>query len=454
MRYEKIGLNVVCNVNNCTLFTTLRSRHCLWLLLGLGLLLIQPWAVAETPALYGQDYFRLGQSWEDGRPRTLPAPRQEYDAVDESAYLEQVQRQELSGGPYSDGLAEPLSGLGHYYRDRGNYEKALGLFKRALHVVRVNDGLYSERQIPLVRDLLDTYRLAGEMQALDERYDYFFRLYGNGYPPYTELRLRASLEYLRWQREAFRLELDGGRKNRLVDMYRLNDRILESAAQSTTIGQDGYRQLVLSQIRNLYLLQSEIVPPEVPYTLQPGGSFHSNQRQAMDFSLQRLESLQRASAAKGRTLLEELIARTGSDAEAADLAGIHLELGDWHQWNGNHHSAQEEYSRVIQILQDAGDNQLLEQWLGSPAELPANGAFWQPGRLANNGRRVVLLAEYDVSARGKARNIQVSAAKPENQAFTSRLRRKLSATRFRPRFATGEAEAVERVSREYELIVD
>jgi len=441
-------------VNNCTLFTTLLGRHCLRVLLGFGLLLVQPWAVAESPALYGQDYFRLGQSWEDGSPRSMPEPRQKYDGIDESAYLEQVQEQELLGGPYFDGLAEPLSGLGHYYRDQGKYEKALDLFKRALHVVRVNDGLYSERQIPLVRYLLDTYRLAGEMQALDERYDYFFRLYGNGQPPFTELRLRASLEYLRWQREAFRLKLDGDRKNRLVDMYRLNDRILESAAQSTTVGQDGYRRLVLSQILNLYLLQSEIVPPEVVYTLQPSGSIHSNQRQALDFNQQRLESLQQASGAKGRSLLQELIARTASSGEAADLASIHLELGDWHQWNGNHRSAQEEYSRVIQILVDAGDKQLLEQWLGSPAELPANGAFWQPGSLATAGRRVVLQAEYDVSARGKARNIQVSAARPEDQAFRSRLRRKLSATRFRPRFATGEAEAVERVSREYELIID
>jgi len=439
-------------VNNCTLFTTRRSRHCLRLLLGLCLFLVQQWAVAESPALYGQDYFRLGQSWEDGSPRSLPEPQQKNDGIDESAYLEQLQ--ELSGGPYSDELAEPLSGLGHYYRDQGKYEKALGLFKRALHVVRVNDGLYSERQIPLVRDLLDTYRLAGEMQALDERYDYFFRLYGNGQPPFTELRLRASLEYLRWQREAFRLDLDGGRKNRLVDMYRLNDRILESASQSTTIGHDGYRQLVLSQIRNLYLLQSEIMPPEVTYSIQPSGSIHSNQRQDLDFNQQRLENIQRTSAAKGRLLLQELIDRTTSSGEAAELASIHLELGDWHQWNGNSRSAQEEYSRVIRILEDAGDSQSLEQWLGSPAELPANGAFWQPGNLANAGRRVVFLAEYDVSARGKAKNILVTAAKSKDQVLSSRLRRKLSATRFRPRFATGEAEAVERVSREYELIID
>jgi tetratricopeptide (TPR) repeat protein len=424
-------------------------------LLGLGLLLGHQWAVAELPALYGQEYVRFGQSSEDGGPRSLPAPREEYSDDDESAYLERLQIQELSGGPYSDALAEPLSGLGRYYRDQGNYKEALGLYKRALHVVRVNDGLYSERQIPLVRALLETYRLAGEMQALDERYDYFFRLYGNGQPPFTPLRMRASLEYLRWQREAFGLGLDGGRKSRLVEMYRLNERILKSAAQSTVVSQDSYRRLVLSQIRNLYLLQSEIEPPEEEFISLLSRSIQPNQgRDGMDINQQRLESIRQRSAARGRSLLQELIARIASSGEAAELASIHLELGDWQQWNGNSHSARQEYSRVIDILEDSGDSQLLEQWLGSPAELPVNAAFWQPDRLEQDAGRVVLSAEYDVSARGKARNIRVWAAKPEDEVFASRLRRKLSATRFRPRFATGEAEAVERVSRQYELTVD
>ena len=436
------------------IFAAVRSRNFLLMMLGLGLFLPQTWAVAESPELYGQEYARLGQSREDDSPVSLPPPQEEKINADKSAYLEQVQIEELSGGPYSDALAEPLSGLGHYYRDRGKYDEALDLYKRALHVVRVNDGLYSERQIPLVRDLLDTYRLAGDMQALDDSYSYFFRLYGNGQPPFTELRLRANLEYLRWLREAYHLELDGNQKQRLVELYQLNKRILESAAESTEVGKDWYRQLVLSQIRNHYLLQSEFELPLEEFPFPINSSIGSNQEQEPDFNQRRLETIQQTSAGRGRTLLQELIARFASNGEAADIASIHLELGDWHQWNGKYNSANQEYSRVFQILEDAGDTQLLQQWLGSPTELPANGTIWRPNRLAKGGRRVVLSAEYDVSARGRARKIQVSAANSQDEVFTGRLRRKLAATRFRPRFATGEAEAVERVSRKYELVVD
>jgi tetratricopeptide (TPR) repeat protein len=436
----------------------------------LGLFAVQHPAIAETPALYGQEYYRLGQSWEDGSPRSLlrsfprgllrslprglPPPRPDNGNGDESAYLQQLQLQELSAGPYSDSLAEPLSSLGHYYRERGEYAEALGFYRRALHVVRVNDGLYSERQIPLVRDLLDTYRLAGDLQELDERYEYFFRLYGKGEPPYTDLRLRASLEFLRWQREAIRIELDGDGRKRLLDMYQLNEHILETAALATQVTPEWYGKLVLSQIRNLYLLQAEIELPDEEFTNRSSSSIQSGQGYGLDFHVQRLEGIRRTSAARGRSLLEELIVRMEKSGVGAGIAGIQLELGDWHQWNGNPRSARLAYRKVIELLEDSGDMQLLEQWLGSPVELPANGAFWQTDSLETESRRVVLAAQFDVSARGRARNIQASASKPEDEAFASRLRRKLSATRFRPRFVSGEPEAVERISRQYELIVD
>ncbi len=383
-----------------------------------------------------------------------PEPRRDNGDGDESAYIQQLHLQEISAGPYSDALAEPLASLGRHYRERGKYGEALGYYRRALHIVRVNDGLYSERQIPLVRDLLDTYRLAGDLQELDDRYEYFFRLYGNGEPPYTELRLRAALEFLRWQREALRIELDGDGKNRLLKLYQLNEHILETAALATEVTPTWYGQLVLSQIRNLYLLQAEIELPDEQATFRSSNSIQPGQGYGVDHNIQRLAGIQRTSAARGRALLEEWIVRTQTSGSSADIAGIHLELGDWQQWNGNFHSAKLAYVKVIELLERSGDKQLLEQWLGSPAELPANGAFWQPNSLETEGRRVVLAAQFDVSARGRVRSNQVSALHPEAEAFAARMRRKLSATRFRPRFVNGEPEAVDGISRKYELLVD
>ncbi|MEH6583551.1 MAG: tetratricopeptide repeat protein [Halioglobus sp.] len=425
-----------------------------WTLLSICCLLSTQWVVAGTPEPYGQDFYRLDASWEDGRARSLPNAEAVSRPVDAGAYLQQLERQEVEGGPYADGLAEPLVGLGRYYRDQGNYPAALHSYQRALHVVRVNDGLYSERQIPLVRDLLDTYRLSGEMEALDERYEYFFRLYGSGQPPFTDLRLRATVEFLRWQREATRLDLDGSSTVRLIQMYELNNRILEDVAQSVDVKESWYQQLALSQIRNLYLLQTRIRMPNENVSLSSGPLSQSGQGMAPDFNEQRLVTIMRTSSARGRALLQEVISRASVGASPAELAALHLELGDWHQWNDSTREALKEYRRAIQILEDAGETLLLERWLGSPVELPANGAFWQPKIETGEVGRVVLLADYDVSTRGNARNIRISSLDSGGEAYTGRLRRKLAATRFRPRIAAGEAVFSEGLSRKYETLVE
>lgn len=422
------------------------------LCLFLAAVLSSPFVSGQSPVPYGQDYFRYEQGAHDGWSAGAPRVKGEQNEADKDAYLKELEA--LRGGPYSDLRAEPLSALGAYYLDSGRYSQALEYYQRALHVVRVNDGLYSERQIPLVRGLLDGYRLSGDMEALDERYEYFFRLYGSGQPPFTELRLGAALEYLRWQREALGLGLEGDRLGRMLALYNLNAQILESAAESLEVAPARYRQLLFSQIRNLYLLESEYDPPSERYSLGTNSALQSNSMQDMDFKQQRLDSIRRTSRSRGRTLLEGLVARLAIKGDAQAVAGAYLELGDWHQWSSDYRSANQAYGQVVKTLQDSGDDVLLESWMGSPAELPTTDVFWQPKKRIKGQRRVLFATEYSVSSRGKPRGVQVWAVDTEESGLESSMRRKLLATRFRPRYIMGETEAVDKVTRKYEMIVE
>ncbi|MBP6682355.1 MAG: tetratricopeptide repeat protein, partial [Halioglobus sp.] len=183
------------------------------LLQSLGLLcvlLLPLTAPAGTPAPYGEDFVRLGQSWQDaGRLAPLPTPAAPDAAELDSAHYERELGQlENRGGPYAETLAEPLADMARVLRRSGDIAGAQQAYQRALHLVRVNEGLYSERQVPILRELFDIYRMTGDLAMLDGRYDYFFSLYGSGQPPYTPIRLGAGLEYMRWQREALRLGVD------------------------------------------------------------------------------------------------------------------------------------------------------------------------------------------------------------------------------------------------------
>src|SRR5210317_943906 len=136
------------NVNSCAAGLVARLYA---VLMVLPCLFVAADARADKYA-YGQDFARVGQSWADGGP-PLAAAVPNLDSGDNQGerFHQQLAALEDSEGPYSDALAEPLTSLGRYYRASGDLEQATRMYRRALHLVRVNDGLYSERQMPVLR---------------------------------------------------------------------------------------------------------------------------------------------------------------------------------------------------------------------------------------------------------------------------------------------------------------
>lgn len=401
---------------------------------------------------YGEHFVRLGQYWVDEAPAQSEIPLDPAGEEDVKEYRQQLLRQEAVGGPYADNLAEPLMALGWHYRRQGALDDARALFQRALHVVRINDGLYSDRQVPILQVLLDLYRLGGEYQALDERYDYYFRLFGGGKPPFTELRLRAALGYLRWQREALRLGIDDDESRRLLALYRLNESLLDGVSADPSVDWHWYRDLVLSQLKNLYLVQILVAG-----TVHQEGLVLSRQELAREWEEQdvgkrQLEGIQRDAASRGGRLLEQAINAWPGDADNIELARLHLAMGDWYQWLGREAQAREQYAAVAQMLSRSGQQVVLQQWLGQPVELPDNGAFWQPAPAQQDAEPVEITLHYDISAAGRVRNLGSDDAGPAARRKAASIKRKFRQIRFRPRWQSGTAEAVEQLRRTYTLL--
>jgi tetratricopeptide (TPR) repeat protein len=429
------------------------SRRCLdcfdpilRIVLGLAFCIVAELAWADSPTAYGDSFIRLDHVPPVQQTATADVPDGQADAA---SYQRQLERFEQAEGPYAATLAEPLAGIARLHQQQGDIAQAQHHYERALHIVRVNEGLYSERQIPILRQLFASYRQVGDMQTLDARYDYYFRLYGSGQPPFTAVRLAAALEYMRWQREALLLGLDGESSRRLLELYELNARLLEGVGEPDAETYEAYRLLVLSQLYNLYLLQHSYRPEqqgwnELPHTLGAAGWDQQDTRE------HRLDMIQRTALSRGRSLLEGLIAATPPE-QTITLAEVYLELGDWNQWNDQRGAAQTAYEQVQDMLGQAGETQLLEQWLGAPAELPANGAFGRRLLPADQGDSLAR-ASFSVSARGKPSAIEVSTAGEVSDGRLWRFRRDLAGTRFRPRYSAGQAAATEGLVREYRLL--
>jgi hypothetical protein len=71
------------------------------------------------------------------------------------ALVEQILAAQERDGPYAPDLAEPLTLLADLYREDGDPERAAAATERALQVVRVNNGLFSMEQLPLLREAME-----------------------------------------------------------------------------------------------------------------------------------------------------------------------------------------------------------------------------------------------------------------------------------------------------------
>jgi hypothetical protein len=407
-------------------------------------LLLANLTAAAPAGTYGRDFVRLDRQWPDEVPvvPVVKSPQLGQAAV-VAAQRERLLLLEQEQGPYAPSLAEPLMDMGRYLQEHGDSAQARLLYQRALHVLRINEGLYSENQMPLLRSMFAVHRSLGDWQALDGRYDYFFRLVATS----DQLDAETGVEYFRWQREALRRQLDSSEYRRLLGLYEANEQLL--AAADPALDSVGYWKLVQSQMRNLYLVQATVSPRTVTETrgFSSAAAFRTEPLQEMDVYEQRLANVQRSAVSRGTALLSDFIDSVGLRDEQLRAQAL-LELADWHQWNDVRGGAGKDYRQVIDHLQATGQEHLLAEWFGSPVELPDNGVFSRdPGEGG-----VPVSVRFTVSEAGRPRDIEATAADESDKGFAMRLYRGLLSIRFRPRFEDGVAVATTDIERDYRYL--
>ena len=412
-------------------------------------------ALATEP--YGQRVVTAQAAWVDEAvprvaldppripPEQRPAARQRVQNL-----RQRLREQELAQGPYAAPLAETLTELARAADALGDGAAALKARERALHLTRVNEGLYSAAQAPLLRALLEGHRRRGEFARLDERYDYFFRLYGAGRPPWTEARWAATLEYLRWQREALRRRIDGADvQRRLLELHRRHEdlfKALRPAGQA--VDWERERDVAFSQLKTLYLIEVLVAP-----SVEDFAALRSNRAQregaaAFDRYRERLDNLKRGLRGRGRKLLESLLDIVPAGAARA-RGEIQLALADWLQWHGATRAARERYLALWKRLEGSQYQPLAQAWFARPVPLPDNGVFWQSDRRVD----AAVDLRVTVAANGRAR-IDFDAVPAAERRTAGRLRRSLHNLRFRPRIDNGVFVSTELPSARWLLLVD
>ena len=351
-------------------------------------------------------------------------------------YRERIEEMEAEYGAYGAGIDEQLMGLASALQRSGNHEEAISEFRRAMLINRVNEGLYSLNQVPMIERMIESQIALNQWEEANDNHEYLFWLHAKNYGERDPRMLPIINQLSNWHLQAYIDEKGATLFEHLINatnMYALAVDII-----SHNFGANDLRLVeALRGLKatNYYLATYSGEPQEaiVINTSFGGGGDVSPERRAQ------LDHYRMNSFSSGKTAITKImdVYQKNPASPPAASAKAKVELGDWYMMFNKWHSARETYGEAYQALWDNGaTNQEIEEIFGRPAALPALPLLDEDREALANSYVTV---SYDVTAFGKARNIQILSARPEDKvSIRSRVRNVLKRAKFRPRFENGE----------------
>ena len=354
-------------------------------------------------------------------------------AADE--YRQRIEDMEAEQGAYGAGIDEQLLGLGAALQRAGAHEEAISQFRRAMLINRVNEGLYSLNQVPMIERMIDSQIALNEWEDANDNQEYLFWLHVKNYGEKDPRMLPIINQLSSWHLQAYIDEKGATLFEHLIsatNLYALAVDII-----SHNFGANDLR--LVDALRGLkatnYYLATYAGEPQEDIVINAsfnGSPMDSENRAKLDHY--RMNSF--SSGKSAITKIMDVYQKNPKSPPAAS-AKAKVELGDWYMMFNKWHSARETYGEAYQALWDNGaTNKEIDEIFGRPAALPALPLLDEDREALAHSYVTV---SYDVTAFGKARNIQILSAAPEDKvSIRSRVRNVLKRAKFRPRFVNGE----------------
>ena len=352
-------------------------------------------------------------------------------------------------GPYSPELIPGLTDLGAAYFAGEEWGEAIETYGRAIHLQRLNEGLYTPNQTGMIEQIIEAYLQLGDYKAVDDKQEYLFRVQSQFLSANDPRMVETVERFADWQRDAYLGHLDRARYPRIV---RLMDLYIDmaNAAQGESEGPSrGMLPYLDGRLRSIYLAslytgENEDHIPEVAKV--------QREEEVPDLTRLRFNKFYKENFRNGLRTIDKMrdVLEAVDDATPEEFADVEVRRGDWYQWNRQYALAIAAYEKAWAMMagQPAAD-----QWqqanFGAPRELPSQPIFSQgliPMRVYNKG---MLHARFEVTRLGEAKGIDIMApSAEENQPAVTRGYQFVRNMRFRPRVEDGkvvESSDVERI---------
>mgnify|MGYP001821313342 CR=1 FL=1 len=378
----------------------------------------------------------------------------EEDMPELAPYLQSFEAAETEGGPYDFRLTEPLHDLGRAYREAGDMRRAMGNLRRALHVARVNDGLYTPAQLPLLAEMIDIHIALGQIGKADELHRSRYRLQKHLYAPGTAEREQATTEYVEWQRQAYLQGYGGHAYSRLLHMHEVHSEDIETYEEENP-GDPRLIPHLYDRLQVEYLISQYKGEEQSGLQINVTGMAKGGATVRNQLEWERFKQLQQAefNFRNGLNTLQDIIEieESRENGDPMDLARAKLALGDWYLWWHKEERARQNYEQAWAVLSEDGSAETDPDALfPHPVELPVTKVFHADGTAPSEDVTASARVSLEVSRDGKAREIEILEQDPAgDMGARVVLFRLLKDVRFRPVVRSGQAVPYASLVREY-----
>ncbi len=391
-------------------------------------------------------------------------------------YIEQIKLLESEYGAYNIDLSESLTGLGMAYISLGNYNDALDVYSRALHINRVNNGLENLGQIATLERMIEVNGKKGDWGSAAKNYDYLLWLYNRNYerndPDLIPILYRAA----NWSLETYE-NLPGNNStsfllkaaylfNEIINMILITKGINDPQLITALYGIANtnvqlirpYGKINLNNINLFTGSSGNLLPRNFAGVSQsrnatvndinrsiPGLSRYDQQK--LSNLLRRQEdanNLITDSYRSGKNALLRIvdIYENNPSLPKESYAEALTHLGDWYLRFRKGNTAIEYYQKAHDVLtQNELNSRYIDHLFGKPQLLDA--IDYDTGQKQKDQEKFLegsSFAElkFDVSESGSVRKIEIIKTDPDNVSFRRMVKDRIRFTPFRPRFEDGK----------------
>jgi tetratricopeptide (TPR) repeat protein len=364
-------------------------------------------------------------------------------------YEQMLEQLEYDGGAWSAQIAEELSTLGNMLYEQGDYEQSIEVFDRAVHVNRVNYGLYSTQQIPLVERIVESHIALGQWQQADQQQQYAFYVQSKAYGA-RDPRMAEVFENLaRWNIASFFRGIDPDPSARLLETYML----FRAAANTVAFHFGTADPRYVSLLRDV-AGASDMVTRYTPPGTVTATATNPNIRRVSEFVGVPNDQV-RVPNGGGEGALRRILEFYSDDDRPATQENLMLrvralaELGDWYMMEQRRQAALDAYADAWNLLLTMEEGSVLaQQFFDRIVFLPTFSRFDEEQREAFQAspdfgaRQGYVDISFDVSRYGRAGNFSVLAVEPAGMGRVDMMAiNHLRSLTVRPRVEAGETLA-------------